>query len=68
MVFPDGLHTLIHATLLQTIQLTTKIVACAAGRGQAIRAIYSNSGSHEKNFENVVFEAVWRGKLFKMKV
>ena len=32
------------------------------------RAIYSNRGWREKNFENVVFEPVWRGKLFQMKV
>ena len=29
------------------------------------RALYSNRGWREKNFENVVFEPVWRGKLFK---
>ena len=32
------------------------------------RALYSNRGWREKNFENVVFEPVWRGKLFQMKV
>ena len=33
-----------------------------------IRANYSNRGWREKFFENVVFEPVWRGKLFQMKV
>ena len=32
------------------------------------RALYSNRGWREKNFEDVVFEPVWRGKLFQMKV
>ena len=32
------------------------------------RANYSNRGWREKKFENVVFEPVWRGKLFQMKV
>ena len=33
-----------------------------------VRALYSNCGWREKVFENVVFEPVWRGKLFQMKV
>ena len=32
------------------------------------RALYSNRGWRENFFENVVFEPVWRGKLFQMKV
>ena len=32
------------------------------------RALYSNRGWREQIFENVVFEPVWRGKLFQMKV
>ena len=40
----------------------------AAGSACLFRAIYSNRGWREKNFENVVFEPVWRGKLFQMKV
>ena len=37
-------------------------------RASPDRALYSNRGWREKNFENVVFEPVWRGKLFQMKV
>ena len=32
------------------------------------RISFSNSGSREKNIENVFFEPVWRRKLFQMKV
>ena len=32
------------------------------------RALCSNRGWREKNFENVFFEPVWRGNLFQMKV
>ena len=32
------------------------------------RALYSNRGWRENKIENVVFEPVWRGKLFQPKV
>ena len=40
----------------------------SAGWPQIFRALYSNRGWREKSLESVVFEPVWRGKLFQMKV
>ena len=35
-------------------------------QGSRSRALYSNRGWREENFENVVFEPVWRGTLFQV--
>ena len=50
--------------------LTILMLVCSSlERSRAIdRALYSNRGWREKKIENVVFEPVWRGKLFQMKV